>query len=131
MRRRLQNQSDLTVDTVERFQGGERDVMVLAMTAANQGYVNQQNEFLLDATRFNVGASRMKQKLFIIVSKSVFRAASDDPKKYEQQKAWKKLYQAMVANQEPAATTTVSPMMVTELEQDVSVKVYTGFEDSS
>jgi len=129
MRRRLRNQSDLTVDTVERFQGDDRDVMVLAMTAGNQGYVNQQNEFLLDATRFNVGASRMKRKLFIIASKSLFRAVSDDPKKYDQQKAWKQLYQLLVADTTPAASTTVNATSLDELDQDVNVEVYTGFAD--
>lgn len=129
MRQRLQNQSDLTVDTVERFQGDERDVMLLAMTAGNQGYVNQQNEFLLDATRFNVGASRMKRKLFIIASKSLFQAVSDDPKKYGQQKAWKQLYQLLVADTNPAASTTVNAASVDQLDHDVNVEVYTGFAD--
>ena len=129
MRRRLRNQSNLTVDTVERFQGDERDVMVLAMTAGNQGYVNQQNEFLLDATRFNVGASRMKRKLFIIASKSLFQAVSDDPKKYDQQKAWKQLYQLLVTDNTPAASTTVNAASVDGLDQDVNVDVYIGFAD--
>lgn len=130
MRRRMQNHVDLTVDTVERFQGGERDVMALAMTAGNQGYVNQISEFLLDANRFNVGASRMKQKLFIVVSKSLFRAVSSDPEKYEQQKAWKQLYQALIANQEPVETINLSQAEVPELDgRTVSVQVYTGFQD--
>ena len=130
MRRRLAGQLDLTVDTVERFQGGERDVMVLAMTASNQGYVNQLAEFLLDANRFNVGASRMKRKLFIIVSKSLFRAVSSDPRKYEQQKAWKQLYQSMVAGQTPDATTTLTSADVPELGgREVAVRVYTGYQD--
>lgn len=130
MRRRLQQQLDLTVDTVERFQGGERDVMVLAMTAGNQGYVNQLSEFLLDANRFNVGASRMKRKLFIVVTKSLFRAVSSDPKKYEQQKAWKQLYQTVIAGQTPAETAELTSSEIPELdERRVSVQVYTGYHD--
>jgi len=130
MRRRMQNHVDLTVDTVERFQGGERDVMALAMTAGNQGYVNQIAEFLLDANRFNVGASRMKRKLFIVVSKSLFRAVSSDPEKYEQQKAWKQLYQALIADRDPVETMHLSPSEVPDLnDRVVSVQVYTGFRD--
>ncbi|WP_436926031.1 AAA domain-containing protein [Halosimplex amylolyticum] len=130
MRRRMQNCIDLTVDTVERFQGGERDVMALAMTAGNQGYVNQVSEFLLDANRFNVGASRMKRKLFIVVSKSLFRAVSSDPEKYEQQKAWKQLYQNLIADQEPVETTQLSGSDVEGLgDRKVSVQVYTGYQD--
>lgn len=130
MRRRLQNQLDLTVDTVERFQGGERDVMALAMTAGNQGYVNQLSEFLLDANRFNVGASRMKRKLFIIVSKSIFRAVSSDPRKYEQQKAWKQLYQTLVAGNTPDATTELTSTEVgAPGNRRITVQVYTGYRD--
>lgn len=130
MRRRLRDQVDLDVDTVERFQGGERDVMVLAMTASNQGYVNQLSEFLLDANRFNVGASRMKRKLFIVVSKSLFRAVSSDPQKYEQQKAWKQLYQELIAGEQPEATTELTADEVPELgDRSVGVQIYTGFFD--
>lgn len=130
MRRRLQNRVDVTVDTVERFQGGERDVMVLAMTAGNQGYVNRLSEFLLDANRFNVGASRMKRKLFIVVSRSLFQAVSPDPSEYEQQKAWKQLYQRIIARQNPASTFELSRDEVPELgDRTVSVEVYTGYRD--
>ncbi|WP_096593713.1 AAA domain-containing protein [Halorubrum ezzemoulense] len=130
MRRRMQDQVDLTVDTVERFQGGERDVMTLTMTAGNQGYVNHISEFLLDANRFNVGVSRMKRKLFIVVSKSLFRAVSSDPGKYEQQKAWKQLYQALIADQTPVESVQLSRAEVPELDgRTVSIEVYTGFRD--
>jgi uncharacterized protein len=104
--------------------------MALAMTAGNQGYVNQISEFLLDANRFNVGASRMKRKLFIVVSKSLFRAVSSDPEKYEQQKAWKQLYQALIADRDPVETIHLSSAEVPELDgRTVSVQVYTGFRD--
>jgi uncharacterized protein len=130
MRRRLQHRLDLTVDTVERFQGGERDVMVMAMTAGNQGYVDQLSEFLLDANRFNVASSRMKRKLFIIVSKSLFRAVSSDPRKYEQQKAWKQLYQELVAGKTPEATLELTGREVSELDgRTVSVQVFTGYRE--
>jgi uncharacterized protein len=130
MRRGLQNRLDLTVDTVERFQGGERDVMVLAMTAGNQGYVNQLADFLLDANRFNVGASRMKRKLFLIVSKSLFRAVSSNPQKYEQQKAWKQLYQSLIAGRDSDATAVFGAEDISALNgRQVTVQVYTGYRD--
>jgi uncharacterized protein len=130
MRRRLQDRVPFTVDTVERFQGGERDVMVLAMTASNQGYVNQLAEFILDANRFNVGASRMKRKLFIVVSKSVFRAVSGDPRKYEQQKAWKQLYQSLIAGRSPEASVELTRSEVSQLDdRRLTVDVYTGYRD--
>jgi uncharacterized protein len=104
--------------------------MVLAMTASNQGYVNRLAEFILDANRFNVGASRMKRKLFIVVSKSLFRAVSSSPRKYEQQKAWKQLYQSMIAQESPVASMELTAANVPEIaERTVSVDVYTAYRD--
>jgi uncharacterized protein len=104
--------------------------MVLAMTAGNQGYVNQISEFLLDANRFNVGASRMKRKLFVIASKSLFRTVSSDPRKYEDQKAWKQLYQRMIADRSPDATTEITASEVLgPRNRTVTVQVYTGYRD--
>ena len=104
--------------------------MVLAMTASNQGYVNQLAEFILGANRFNVGASRMKWKLFIVVSKSVFRAVSGDPRKYEQQKAWKQLYQSLIAGRSPEASVELTSAEIPHLgDRSLTVDVYTGYRD--
>jgi uncharacterized protein len=83
------------VDTVERFQGGQRDLMVLSMTASDRGYISQISEFLLDPNRFNVGASRMKRKLIVIASAGLFEESSDDVETFDDQKAWISFYQAM------------------------------------
>lgn len=133
-RRRMQDSipQGVTADTVERFQGDEKDVMVLSMTAGNQGYVNSRADFLLDENRFNVGISRMKRKVFIIASKSIFRAISPDVKDYERQKAWKKLYQLLgVADRQPDGEATLTQSEVPELAtgREVNLEVYTGFSD--
>lgn len=133
MRRRMQNAGlPVAADTVERFQGDEKDVMVLAMTSGNQGYVNSRAEFLLDANRFNVGASRMKRKLFIVASKALFRAVSPDVNQYENQMAWKQLYRELGVNETPnPPSVTVTSSDVPELTagQHVTVEVYTGCRD--
>jgi len=131
-RRRLQHDlgKDVQVDTVEKFQGGERDVIVLSMTAGNQGYVNTLSEFLLDPNRFNVGASRMRQKLIIIASKAMFRAGSTDATKYAEQKSWKLVHEQLVRGNEPDAQATMDGKDISWLDnRTVDVSVYTGFED--
>ncbi|WP_440764411.1 AAA domain-containing protein [Natronorubrum sp. DTA7] len=83
------------VDTVERFQGGERDLMVLSMTASDRGYVSQLSEFLLEPNRFNVGASRMKRKLVVLASASLFEESSNDVDQFERHQAWVSFYEGM------------------------------------
>jgi len=133
-RRRLRRElaRHVQVDTVEKFQGGERDVIVLSMTAGNQGYVNTLADFLLDPNRFNVGASRMRQKLVVVASKALFRAGSTNASEYDEQKSWKLLYDALVRGTEPDATATLDATDVPALDgRPVGLSVYTGFSQEN
>jgi len=132
-RRRLRKElaRNVQVDTVEKFQGGERGLIVLSMTAGNQGYINSLTDFLLDPNRFNVGASRMRQKLVIIASKAIFRAGSTNATEYSEQKSWKLLYNELVRGRSPDASATFDSSDIPELDnQSVELSVYNGFADS-
>ncbi len=83
--------SDVDIDTVERFQGGERDVMLMNGTVSDPDYIDAESEFLLNLNRVNVAVSRMKKKLIVIASKSIFRHTPLDTDEYEHTKLWKGL----------------------------------------
>src|SRR5262249_20682861 len=53
------------IDTVERFQGGERTVILVSATESNRAYLMASSEFLLDPRRLTVALSRAKQKLIL------------------------------------------------------------------
>jgi uncharacterized protein len=128
------------VDTVERFQGGERDLMVLSMTASDRGYISQISEFLLDPHRFNVGASRMKRKLVVIAAAGIFEESSDDVSLFEDQEAWIHFYERMGGLGMPTAEYTLSDLVspstvdafLAESPHDASteIEVYSGFDMS-
>ena len=63
------------VDTVEKFQGGERSVMFTSMTAGDQGAIYRGADFLLDPRRFCVALSRMQQKAVLVASETIFQTA--------------------------------------------------------
>ena len=84
-----------TIDTVERFQGGEREVMMISGTASDPDYVRSEAEFLLNPNRLNVAMSRMKKKLVIVASKSVFQVTPPDAEEFDQTLIWKRLYDAL------------------------------------
>jgi superfamily I DNA and/or RNA helicase len=79
------------VDTVERFQGGERDVIVLSATASDPGYVLREAEFLLNPNRFTVAVSRPRKKLVVLAASSVLRLVPSDLELFEHASLWKRL----------------------------------------
>jgi hypothetical protein len=69
-----------SVDTVERFQGQQRDVMIATFALGDPDAISDEDEFLLSLNRFNVMASRARAKLIVLVSRQVVDHMSADPK---------------------------------------------------
>ena len=92
-RRALQPQdlSDCVIDTVERMQGQERDVIIISMTASESGYVAAVLDFLLQPQRLNVAVTRARSKVIILASEQLALAAPDDPERRELVELWKSL----------------------------------------
>ena len=78
------------VDTVERFQGGERTVVVSA-TESDRGYLLAAAGFLLDPRRLTVAVSRAIQKMVLVASRSVFELFSPDEETFANALLWKNL----------------------------------------
>jgi len=115
-----------TVDTVERFQGGERDVMVISATASDPDYVRSEAEFLLNPNRLNVAMSRMKKKLIIVASESVFRVTPTDADEFDQTLIWKRLYDALGVTDDSPATAVWEGVLEDFCPEDVEVPAGKG-----
>lgn len=122
----------VTPNTVEKFQGGERDVIFVSATASDPDYVRAESDFLLNPHRLNVAMSRMKQKLVVIASESVFRVVPTDAAEYNESIIWKRLYDRMgvLDTIEADARYDLTKFLPTAYTQDldkedVSVAVYT------
>jgi superfamily I DNA and/or RNA helicase len=79
------------IDTVERFQGGEREVIIVSATASDPDYVRAEAEFLLNPNRLNVALSRPRKKLIVVASTAVFNFLSSDLEVFNQSVLWKRL----------------------------------------
>ena len=79
------------VDTVERYQGGERQVMIFSATESDPAYVLARSSFLLDPRRLTVALSRAKQKLILIAARSIFELFSPDEETFANAQLWKNL----------------------------------------
>jgi superfamily I DNA and/or RNA helicase len=81
-----------SIDTVERFQGGERDVIIVSATASDPDYVLAEADFLLDLNRLNVALSRPRKKLIVVASRSVIDLLVSDLDTFDNAIIWKRLY---------------------------------------
>ncbi len=79
------------VDTVERFQGRERTVMLFGATESDRDYLLVAGDFLLDPRRLNVALSRAKRKMILVASRSVFDLFSADEETFANAQLWKNL----------------------------------------
>jgi superfamily I DNA and/or RNA helicase len=79
------------VDTVERFQGGERDAILVSATESDRAYLLAASRFLLDPRRLTVAMSRAKKKLVLVAAHSVFSLFSPDEEVFVNSQLWKNL----------------------------------------
>jgi DNA replication ATP-dependent helicase Dna2 len=57
----------VSVDTIERFQGGERDIMILSFVRS------RGTDFVFDERRLNVAITRARRKLVLVAHPNLFR----------------------------------------------------------
>ncbi|HEV2148320.1 MAG TPA: AAA domain-containing protein, partial [Longimicrobiaceae bacterium] len=66
------------VDTVERMQGNEREMVIVSYAVADGEYAEREAEFLLNPNRFNVSITRPRGKLVVFMSDEVLRVVPRD-----------------------------------------------------
>ncbi len=66
------------IDTVDRFQGQERDLVIASYTVSDKDFVASEESFILDPRRFNVSLTRAKSKFIMIVSDAIIDHLSND-----------------------------------------------------
>jgi hypothetical protein len=79
------------IDTVERFQGGERTLILVSATESDRAYLLASSGFLLDPRRLTVALSRAKRKMILVASRSIFSLFSPDEETFINSLLWKNL----------------------------------------
>ena len=90
LRARLPELAD-SIDTVERFQGGERDLIIVSATVSDRDFARAESGFLLEPRRLTVAVSRPRRKLVVVSSRAVFDLIPADLDEYERGALWKHL----------------------------------------
>lgn len=66
------------VDTVDKLQGQERDVVLVSYGVADGEYAEAEADFLLSRNRFNVAATRARHKLIVLCADTVLDVVPTD-----------------------------------------------------
>lgn len=77
-RKQLTGFDDLTIDTVERIQGQEREVVVLSLATGDPAESKRGSAFHLSLNRLNVALSRARTKAVLVGSSHAFAALPGD-----------------------------------------------------
>jgi len=68
------------VDTIEKIQGQERDVIIYSLATSDPIKAKQRAEFFFNSNRLNVALTRARKKRIVLASKKTFELEADDPK---------------------------------------------------
>lgn len=89
------------VDTVERFQGQQRDVIIASFGLGDPDLIRAEDEFLYQLNRFNVMASRARAKLIVLTTRTLVEHLSNDAEVLEQSRLLKYFAETFCVNPEP------------------------------
>jgi DNA replication ATP-dependent helicase Dna2 len=64
---------DIGIDTVERFQGQEREIIIVSFTASDREFIGRLAGFLTQPQRLNVAVTRARSKV-VLVHSTAFRS---------------------------------------------------------
>jgi len=95
--------ASVTANTVEKYQGGERDVMAVSATVSDPEFARREEQFLLDPRRLLVAISRARLQTIIACSTALFEVAPIDSDRLDDGPVWAGLFTQAVGRQaEPA-----------------------------
>jgi DNA replication ATP-dependent helicase Dna2 len=77
--RGIRDLEKITIDTVERIQGQEREVIILSLAVGDPETLNMRAAFFFSKNRLNVALSRARTKAILVASSAAFRALPQDP----------------------------------------------------
>ncbi|MFW0696999.1 AAA domain-containing protein, partial [Aliarcobacter butzleri] len=60
--KRLNHEIELGINTVDKYQGDERDFILASYAVSDKDFISSEEDFILSARRFNVTLTRARKK---------------------------------------------------------------------
>ena len=94
-RKQLRGIDDIMVDTTERMQGQEREVMIVSLAVGDPDTLDARASFFYSVNRLNVALSRGRTKVVLVASRGAFEALPRDPDSLRAASLFKRLYRML------------------------------------
>jgi hypothetical protein len=117
----------VTANTVEKYQGGERDIIAVSATVSDPQFARNEERFILNPRRLLVAISRSKLLTIVVCSTALFEVAPEDSERLADGPVWARLFtQAVGRNADPAWTGPLGEFVGDDQTEyaDVPVQVY-------
>ena len=83
------------VDTVERMQGQEREVILISLAVGDPDALSSRAAFFFSTNRLNVAMSRARSKVILVASEGAFRGLPMDPDSLRAASLFKSLFRTL------------------------------------
>ena len=104
----LPNLIDDAVDTVERFQASERNLILISFGLGDPDLIQHEEEFLFQKNRINVAVTRAKDKVVLFVTRDLSYHLPEDPIVIEASKAIKNFVYQHARHEDLPVTVTAA-----------------------
>ena len=94
-RKHLAGADEVTIDTVERIQGQEREVVIVSLAVGDPDSLNARAAFFYSTNRLNVALSRARSKVVVVASRGAFGALPSDPGSLRAANVFRQLFRAL------------------------------------
>jgi len=118
----------VTPNTVEKYQGGERDVIAVCGTVSDPEFARSEEKFILNPNRLLVAISRSRLLTVVVCSEALFEVAPRSRDNLSNGPVWARLFtEAMGESPDPTWTGSVAEFTgrIGTEHSDTSARVYT------
>lgn len=117
----------IAANTVEKYQGGERDIIAVSATVSDPEFARKEERFILNPRRLLVAISRARLLTVVVCSRALFEVAPEDSDRLDEGPIWARLFTLAVGRDaEPAWSGSLGAFTPTSTAEqpDVPVAVY-------
>ncbi|RJX47849.1 hypothetical protein DP106_13905 [Halonotius pteroides] len=82
----------ITANTVEKYQGGERDIIAVSATVSDPEFARREEQFILNPNRLLVAISRSRLLTVVVCSTSLFEVAPKESDRLANGPVWARLF---------------------------------------